>query len=104
MSSLTSAADDEEVFTSSAGPEPLTWCGNATPGPVSLRSFVFVGGGEGDRDLFIQDFFARLEIDPATEGALRSGLCIVPSGGIFDSSAGSFEDGSGPMVNLDINN
>lgn len=99
---FTSAAD-RDVFTSMAGLVPLTWRVDSAPNPASLRRRVFVGDGEGDRDLLIQDFRARVEIDPATEGALRS-ACIVPFWGIVGSSGRSCESGSGPIANLGVVN
>ena len=101
---FTSAADNGDVFRSVAGLEPLTWRVGSGAEPVSLRSRVFVGDGDGDRDVLIQDFRARVEIDPATEDAFRSVPCIVPSLALLSSSGRSCEDGSGPMVNLDVVN
>ena len=102
---FTSAAD-KGFFPSMAELEPLTWRFDSAPSPASLRRRIFVGDGEGDRDrdLLIQDFRARVEIDSATEGALRSAPCIVPFLGIVDSSARSCESGSGPIANLEVVN
>ena len=97
---LTSTPDNGDVLTSTAGFVPLAWRVDSAASPVSLRSCVFVGDGEGDRDLLIQDFRARVETDLATEGALRSMPGIDPSFTFWPSSARSWDDGSGPMANL----
>lgn len=95
------SAVDRDVLASMAGLVPLTWRVDSVPSPASLRRRVFVGDGEGDLDLLIQDFRARLEIDSATEGPLRS-ACIVPFWGTVGSSGRSCESGSGPIANLGI--
>ena len=99
---LISTPDSGDAFTSTAEFVPLTWRVDSTASPVSLRSCVFVGDGEGDRGLLIQDFRARVETDLATEGALRSVLGIVPSFTLWPSSARSWDDGSGPIANLGV--
>lgn len=101
---LTSTPDNGDAFTSTAGFVPLAWRVDSAASPISLRSCVFVGDGEGDRDrdLLIQDFRARVETDLATEGALRSVPGIVPSFTFWPSSARSWDNGSGPIANLGV--
>ena len=91
-----------DVFESTAGLKPLTGRVDSAPSPLSLRTRVLVGDGDGERDLPIQDFRARVEIGPVIEGALRSVLCVFSSLRVSDSSARSCAKGSGPMVNVDM--
>jgi hypothetical protein len=63
-----------------------------------------LGDGDGDREADIQDFRAKLEIDPETERALRSRSVASTFLRGLDSYMRSSGVSSAPIVNSDIVN